>query len=117
MMEALAGNAHISFEGNLPKCGPSSAETDSLKRGTVYPRLDFIVFPLEPESFTAILMKVFPEGSDPDDIIHIQIEKDGRLAFGAYDNFHPECTVASLHVSPRGRTEGFFRAGGREMVA
>ena len=30
-------------------------------------------------------------GTIPNAIIHIQIEKDGLLQFGAYDNFHPEC--------------------------
>ena len=30
-------------------------------------------------------------GTVPDAIIHIQIEKNGKLQFGAYDNFHPEC--------------------------
>ena len=30
-------------------------------------------------------------GVIPRAIIHIQIEKSGRLEFGAYDNFHPEC--------------------------
>jgi len=30
-------------------------------------------------------------GAVPQRIIHIQIEKDGVLQFGAYDNFDPEC--------------------------
>jgi hypothetical protein len=30
-------------------------------------------------------------GTVPNAIIHIQIEKDGLLQFGAYDNFHPKC--------------------------
>jgi hypothetical protein len=30
-------------------------------------------------------------GAVPGAIIHIQIEKDGELQFGAYDNFYPEC--------------------------
>ncbi len=30
-------------------------------------------------------------GTVPGAIIHIQIEKDGQLEFGAYDNFYPEC--------------------------
>lgn len=35
-----------------------------------------------------------------DDIIHIQIEKRGHLAFGCYDNFHPECIGCSDDISP-----------------
>jgi len=30
-------------------------------------------------------------GTVPGAIIHIQIEKDRQLQFGAYDNFYPEC--------------------------
>ena len=33
------------------------------------------------------------------DIVHIQIEKDGELEFGSYDNFDPECIVCFLGVS------------------
>jgi hypothetical protein len=33
------------------------------------------------------------------DITHIQIEKSGRLEFGSYDNFDPECIVAFSGVS------------------
>jgi hypothetical protein len=32
-------------------------------------------------------------------IIHVQIERNGALEFGAYDNFRPKCTVTYPRVS------------------
>jgi (2Fe-2S) ferredoxin len=100
VMRALAGNAHISFEGDLSHCdfssvaGASVDETECLRRCTLTPQLDFVVCPLEPETIKQILSEVLPEGRVVHQIIHIQIERDGEIAFGAYDNFHPECIVA-----------------------
>ena len=103
-MRALQGNAHISLEGNLKRCvfGPElrtpSSETDLLKRSTEWPKLDFVVLPLEEGSVDPILKQILQAGFH--DIIHIQIEKDGRIQFGAYDNFHPECVVIGDMVLP-----------------
>lgn len=100
MMRALAGNAHISFEGDLSRCqlsaipGASGEESEALRRNTLVPRQDFVVLPLEAENIRRILAEILPSGRVVHDIIHVQIEKNGRLAFGAYDNFHPECIVA-----------------------
>jgi hypothetical protein len=95
IMEELAGNAHISFEGDLRNLrlsnfpGASEAETAALKRNTLWPKQDFIVLPLEPSTGKAIISAI--GGTVPGSIIHVQIEKSGVLEFGAYDNFHPEC--------------------------
>lgn len=53
---------------------------------------------LEAETIHAIQAEVLPERRAIDQIIHIQIEKDGALAFGAYDNFHPDCIVTGPGV-------------------
>jgi hypothetical protein len=104
MMRALAGNAHVSFEGELSRCvfppalGPDARQTPVLKRQTVTPELDFVVLPLEPHSVQPILDVVLPDRRFMDDINHIQIEKNGILQFGSYDNFHPECIVCFLGV-------------------
>jgi hypothetical protein len=106
MMRALAGNAHVSFEGDLSRCsfpadlGPDSKETPTLRRQTLVPELDFVVLPLEPVNVQPILDVVLPDRRFMSDINHIQIEKNGSLEFGAYDNFHPECIVCFLGVSP-----------------
>jgi|RhiMetdeSRZDD1v2_1073273.scaffolds.fasta_scaffold386440_3 hypothetical protein len=105
MMRALAGSAHVSFEGDLSRCefplelGPQANETPTLKRQTLIPQLDFAVLPLEAQSVQSILDVVLPNRRFMNDIIHIQIEKNGRLEFASYDNFHPECIVGFLGVS------------------
>ena len=99
MMRHLAGDAHISFEGDLSRCSfPSSLnhsgeETPALQRSTSYPKQDFIVLPLTPDSVRPILDVVLPDNRYLKDIIHIQIENAGELQFGSYDNFHHECIV------------------------
>jgi hypothetical protein len=104
MMRALSGNAHISFEGRLSECqldeipGSTDQETPILKRNTLVPRQDFIIVPLEPNTLRPILDRVLPEGRVVHDVIHVQIEKNGKLEFGAYDNFHPECIEAGSGV-------------------
>jgi len=95
IMEELAGNVHISFEGNLRNLrlgsipGASEAETVALKRNTLWPKQDLMVLPLEPSMGEPILSAI--GGTVPGSIIHVQVEKEGVLEFGAYDNFHPEC--------------------------
>ena len=95
MMEELAGDAHISFEGDLRGLALSSMPfaseemTAALKRNTLWPKQDFIVVPLEPPMTKTIISAI--GGTVPGTIIHIQIEKGGSLQFAAYDNFHPQC--------------------------
>jgi len=95
MMDELAGDAHVSFEGDLRRlnfstlAGVSDQPSSVLKRNTIWPKQDFIIVPLEPSMGTRVIAAL--GGVIPRAIIHIQIEKSGRLEFGAYDNFHPEC--------------------------
>jgi hypothetical protein len=95
ILEKLGGSVHISLEGdlhgfNLDKFpGVSDKETAILKRNTIAPREDFRVIPLETSMGHKLLSAI--SGAVPKRIIHRQIEKDGILQFGAYDNFHPEC--------------------------
>jgi hypothetical protein len=99
MMRHLAGDAHISFEGELSCCSfpsslkPSGEETSALRRSTSHPEQGFVVLALTPESVRPILDVVLPDNRYLNDIIHIQIEKAGKLQFGSYDNFHHECIV------------------------
>jgi hypothetical protein len=103
MMEELAGDAHISFEGDLRALpifstpGASQEETVALKRNTLWPKQDFIVLPLEPSMSKAIISAV--GGTIPKTIIHIQIEKNSLIQFAAYDHFHPECIVFGTAVT------------------
>ncbi|MGH7242000.1 MAG: hypothetical protein ACREJD_01105 [Phycisphaerales bacterium] len=103
-MQFLAGDAHVSFEGNLSRCAfpaplkPSAHETQALCRSTVSPKLDFAVLSLEPDAIGPILEVILPDWRYLDDIIHIQIERGGKLQFGSYDNFHRECVVCHAGV-------------------
>jgi hypothetical protein len=105
IMQALAGDAHISFEGDLSRCSfdeelrPSPHETPALGRHTAYPVQDFVVLPLEAMTVQPILKVVLPDRRFMDDILHIQVERKGRLEFGSYDQFHPECIVCFNGVS------------------
>ena len=93
-MQELAGGAHISFEGNLSAialtglAGASDDETAALKRNTLSPPQDFVILPLEAELVETIGAVI--GGTVPRSILHIQIEKDGRLELGIYDNFDPK---------------------------
>jgi len=95
IMEKLGGNVHISFEGDLHGFnldrypGASDKETPILKRNTIWPKQGFLVVPLESSLWQKLLSTI--GGAIPQGIIHIQIEKDGVLQFGVYDNFDPEC--------------------------
>jgi hypothetical protein len=91
----LGGSVHLSVEGDLHGFdldripGVSDKETAILKRNTIGPRQDFRVIPLESSMGHKLLSAI--SGAVPKRIIHIQIERDGVLQFGAYDNFDPEC--------------------------
>jgi len=52
---------------------------------------------LEPSTEGAIIAAI--GGTVPRSIIHIQIEKSGRFAFGTYDTFHPECFYVGSELS------------------
>ena len=105
MMRALVGDGYMSFEGDLSRCAfsaelaPSSDETAVLARHTSHPQQDFIVVPLEQDNIQAILDTILTDGRFMKDIIHIQIEKNGRLEFASYDNFHPDCVVCFHGIS------------------
>jgi hypothetical protein len=104
MMRFLAGDAHISFEGDLSKCDfavsiPRLPEEQSiLRRHTSIPKQDFLILALEHQTIRPILDSILTEDRYMKDIIHIQIEKRGELQFGSYDQFHHECIVCFLGV-------------------
>ena len=106
VMKELVGNSNISFEGDLSNLeldkieSSRSDETEVLRRQTASPVLDFIVLPLTEKT----LQEVWSEISQKDHlvnegIIHVQIESEGELAFGGYDKFHRECTIAYSALS------------------
>jgi hypothetical protein len=103
-LQQFAGSAYISFEGNLQGTslvgtpGASEVETNVLKRNTLWPKQDFVVLPLEPEMVKPIIAAI--GGTVPMSILHIQIQKDGRLELGLYDNFAPKGIFFGPAVTP-----------------
>src|SRR5688572_16959263 len=99
MMRFFAGDAQISFEGDLSRCSfplavPRIPEnTPPLQRHTVSPRQDFAILRLEADTVQPILAIVLPENRFMVDIIHIQIAQHGQQQFGSYDQFDDQCIV------------------------
>lgn len=100
-LRQLAGSAFVSFEGDLSGTalievtGASGDETKALKRNTLWPKQDFVVLSLEADTVGSIMSAV--GGTVPRSILHIQVEKEGLLELGLYDNFAPkECSLDPL---------------------
>lgn len=94
MVEVLSGNAHLVVEGgDLEDVELSGIEgaTDHvpppLRRHTIWsiPR-ENLVLPLEAHTEHPVCSSFLPS-LNWDALSHVQIEKDGRLMFGAYDRF------------------------------
>jgi hypothetical protein len=104
MMRLLAGDAQISFEGDLSRCSfPDSVprlpeESAVTLRQTVWPVQDFAVFQLEHETIQPILDTVLPDNRFTEDIIHIQIAQHGALQFSSAERFDQYCIVCFLGV-------------------
>ena len=94
----------MSLEGDLSHCRLTDDliltrdDTTVLKRHTIWPKQDFVVLRLTPETFAPIYKQVMAAGLKRA-IIHVQVERDGVLELGAYDNFHPDCTTTGPGVS------------------
>jgi len=104
LMVEPAGNAYMSLEGDLSSCRladdlvATRDETAILRRNTLAPKQDFVVLRLEPETVGPIFKQVMAAGLKRA-IIHLQIERDGVLEMGAYDNFHHESVVTGPGIS------------------
>lgn len=103
-MVELAGDARMSLEGDLSHCRftddlvVSREETPILKRNTTWPKQDYVVLRLTPETIAPIFKQVMAAGLKRA-IFHVQIERNGTLELGAYDNFHHECVVTGPGIS------------------
>ena len=95
-----------SFEGDFSELdldeliGCSKDETNSLRRQTLEPQMDFIVVPINYQN-VKVLKKIFAKQNvlgTNGSIIHIQIESRGEPLLIACDNFHDDCTVSSASV-------------------
>ena len=72
-------------------------ENLNLKRNTLLPRQEFVIVPLDSSTISAIFSKI--GGTISKSVLHVQIEKNGRLEFGGYDNFNAECMFFGSAIS------------------
>lgn len=101
------GQAVASFEGELSRLrlhvlpGASGQETGALRRQTIEPELDFITVPINRETVHELKKRLSSRGvlGRVGAVIHTQIAVGDDLLFSACDNFHDECTVASVAVA------------------
>jgi hypothetical protein len=102
MMSALASDTtKISFEGILSDtdlvriAGVTHDESGVLRQATLAPRRDFLVLPLTEHTLPAIRKAINSKiAIGEKGIVHVQIVKDGDMAFSAYDSFDKECVLA-----------------------
>jgi hypothetical protein len=68
--------------------GVTHEENGVLKRATLWPIFDFLVLPLTQEKLSAIEKAViYKIAFGNRGIIHVQIERNVKMAFSAYDGF------------------------------
>lgn len=102
VLEHFLNQARVSLEGDLGQfdllacSGASSDETHEIHRHTKSPKLDFVVLPVTVDQLVTLKHRlggagVFGVGGR---LVHVQVEFQGKLVFGGYDNFHKECVVA-----------------------
>jgi len=87
LMDECAGGGRLSLEGDLSKCRFTEdqvlarQELGLLKRNTLWPKLDFIVLRLEPDTVAPIFKQIVAAGLSRA-IVHVQIEHGGTLQLG-----------------------------------
>jgi hypothetical protein len=74
--------------------------------------LDFVTLPVTHEVIAALKGRLaqrdlFSQGGA---LVHVQIQWEGQLVFGAYDNFHRDC-VSAWDPTPEALLEDLLRRG------
>lgn len=95
-MRLLAGNAQISFEGDLSECDFSQLEEVDVSFGEIRCSNDsnqsnHKILNLTTEAIKPILKQILPKGRVVHKIQEIKIQKNNELQFLSGDNFHNEC--------------------------
>lgn len=98
--------AVASFEGDLSGLGleeipgASMQETSSLRRQTTEPEFDFVTVPINPVTVRELKKRLTSHGvlGREGVVIHTQLAAGDHLLLIACDNFHDDCTVASISV-------------------
>jgi hypothetical protein len=71
-------------------------EAGALRRHTLWPKRDFAVLRLDAETANDVVQQLAADPDSAVDVEHIQVEKHGLLAMGAYDGLDDTWVGASL---------------------
>ncbi len=97
VLQSLSGKVRVSLEGQLQDYRLSdygkvtSSETDSLKRDSSPHDCDFLICEVDDSTKSEFVEYLRNQASHESDLIHVHVEQDGRVVFGATDNFAYNC--------------------------
>ena len=97
VIDHFAHETFLSLEGDLSHLdvtlvAPISTEpTPILRRNTTWPKEDFVVFVVTPETREPLIRSVLPRVGLRSRVMHVQLASGGRLVCGAYDQFDASC--------------------------
>jgi len=106
MMRHLAGaGSCLSLEGHfraldLTNLGEPCFRTSLRREGISKPPTSFVTARLTEDCWKSVFEQIVACPTWDQEIVHLQIERDGKAEFGAYDNFHPDCVHAGGGVAP-----------------
>ena len=90
LFDRFQGDAHLSLEGDLSQCNLrriralTKEPIGILTRNTSDPQQDFVVFSLDAETVELLKRQVLPRVGIGSWVLHVQIERSGKLgALGA----------------------------------
>ncbi len=96
LMIELGTDASMSLEGDLRRCRfpeaviVSRSACPPLVRDTLWPKQDFVILRLTPDSVEPIFGQIMAAGLERA-ILHVKIQRGGLLQFSAADNFGYGC--------------------------
>jgi hypothetical protein len=101
MLFKLAGPETLcSLEGSLRRYAFPNVvardEAGALRRHTIWPKRDFVVLRLDAEAAKQVVEQLVADPDRAVDVEHIQVEKKGLLALGAYDGLDATWVGSSL---------------------
>ena len=102
LREFAGPSGALSLEGRLHELplwafeNATEQPTPPLARHTSEPLLDFLIVPLTPQNVNVAMRTTARPAAvgHASPIVHVQVATGPRIVFGAYDNFHPDCTFS-----------------------
>ena len=96
ILDCFSG-ADLSFEGDLSACsferieGKRTEPLEPFVRNTIFPKQDFVILPITPESTAVLRTEILPRVGLRQRVAHVLIGQDNELLFWAYDWFDKDC--------------------------